>query len=132
MEKAKDIFQIELYGVQTEVKLEFDSYENNGTLALQLFCKPDVDEMPTVGSLDDPYQSLYGIVTVNLLESEMLDDDEQFVDENNMPGIGRWLQDNGIAKPSGKAGFCGFCSYMSYKFEVSADKLAEIRNRRRA
>lgn len=128
--KTNNIFTLEMYGLKTEVKLEFESYINNGTLALQLFCKPDEDEMPFIRQneafLKDPYQELYGVPTVNLPESEYLDINEQFVDENNMPGIGKWLQKNGIAEPLNEIAFSGFCSYRAYKFNVPNKDLKKI------
>lgn len=123
-----------MYGVKNEIKLEYASYNCNGTLALQLFCKPDEDEMGYYSQfgrmMKDPYQSPYGVATVNLPESEMLDLSEQFVDENNMPGIGKWLQENNIAKPSGHIAFSGYCSYQSYRFNVPEEALEKIRSAR--
>jgi hypothetical protein len=57
----------------TEVKLSFESYRNNGTLAVEMITVPDED--------------LYAVITVNLccpLQTDRL----AFVDENNLPGIG--------------------------------------------
>ena len=61
----------------TEVKLSFESYRNNGTLAVEMITVPDED--------------LYAVITVNLccpLQTDRL----AFVDENNLPGIGAWLK----------------------------------------
>ena len=134
MEKNNDVFNIELYGVEHEVKLEYASYNCNGTLALQMFCKPDEEELAFCEQFgrmkDDPFQVPYGIATVNLPESEMLGLSEQFVDENNLPGIGKWLQDNGIAKPTGVKAFSGYCCYEAYRFNVPEQALEKIRNMR--
>ena len=66
----------------TEVSLSFDSYQNNGSLAVLMNTVPD-DE-------------LYGVITVNL-GSLLQTDRLAFVDENNLPGIGAWLRKNNIA-----------------------------------
>ena len=70
----------------TEVSLSFDSYQNNGSLAVLMNTVPD-DE-------------LYGVITVNL-GSFLQTDRLAFVDENNLPGIGAWLRKNKIASPLG-------------------------------
>lgn len=123
-----------MFGVKNEVKLEYASYNCNGTLALQMFCKPDEYEMGYYSQFgrmaNDPYQVPYGVATVNLPESEMLGIGEQFVDENNLPGIGRWLQENNIAKPTGHIAFSGYCSYQSYRFNVPEEALEKIRSAR--
>lgn len=62
--------------------------------------------------------SLYATVTVNLPESTFFERNIQFVDENNMPGIGKWLEDNGIATNTGYAAQSGFCTYPLYEFNI--------------
>ena len=134
MENGKDIFELEMYGTRHEVKIEYASYNCNGTLALQLFTKPDEDEMGYYSQFGrmakDPYQSPYGIATVNLPESELLSINEQFVDENNLPGIGKWLKDKGIAEPTGLTARSGYCQYQAYRFKVPEEALEKIRTAR--
>ena len=72
----------------TEVSLSFDSYQNNGSLAVLMNTVPD--------------EELYGVITVNL-GSLLQTDRLAFVDENNLPGIGAWLRKNKIASPLGSA-----------------------------
>lgn len=129
-----EIFNLERYGRNWEVKPVYDSYGCNGTLALKLMCRPE-PEMEQYYASDpgfilDPYVEVYGIVTVNLPESEMLRTNVQFVDENNHEGIGRWLQENGIATPLDIAAHSGFCTYRAYEFNVSEKVLSNIRNAR--
>ena len=84
-----------------EVSLSFENYRNNGTLAVEMNTVPD----------DEPYAT----ITVNLccpLQTNRM----AFVDENNLPGIGAWLQDNGIASPLGYRQRSGFCLYELYSF----------------
>ena len=85
----------------TEVKLSFESYRNNGTLAVEMITVPDED--------------LYAVITVTLccpLQTDRL----AFVDENNLPGIGAWLKRNKIATPLGYKQRSGFCQYELYSF----------------
>lgn len=89
----------------TEVSLDFTTYRNNGTLAVQMNTVPD-DE-------------LFGVITINLC-SPLQSDKLAFVDENNLPGIGKWLQKNGIATPLGYTQRSGFCTYELYSFNPAA------------
>lgn len=85
----------------TEVSLNFTTYRNNGTLAVEMNSVTDEDS--------------FGVITVNLncpLQSDRL----AFVDENNYPGIGAWLQNNGIATPLGYRQRSGFCTYELFAF----------------
>ena len=89
----------------TEVKLSFESYRNNGTLAVEMNTVPDED--------------LYAVITVNL-GSFLQTDRLAFVDENNLPGIGAWLRKNKIASPLGYKQRSGFCQYELYAFHHHA------------
>ena len=115
----------------TEVMCSVASYTNNGTLAIQLFNKPDMPEgfpLP-----DDPRKQFcepFGVVTVNLFESGILPYNVQFVDENNLPGIGAWLRQNGIAQPTGMHAASGYCLYEAYRFNLDAKDLKEVIDRR--
>ena len=124
-----------MYGVKREVKLGYASYRNNGTLALQLYCKPEGEDMEYYRGdpqfEKDPFVETYGVATVNLPESAILPAGSQFIDENNLPGIGKWLKENGIAKPVGAAARSGYCTYQAYAFNVPEKKLAEITAERR-
>lgn len=89
----------------TEVSLNFTTYRNNGTLAVEMNSVTDEDS--------------FGVITVNLncpLQSDRL----AFVDENNYPGIGAWLQNNGIASPLGYTQRSGFCTYELYSINPAA------------
>lgn len=85
----------------TDVKLKFTSYRNNDTLAV-VITSPSDDEF-------------YEVITVNL-NSPLQTDRIAFVDENNLPGIGAWLKDNGVASPLGFKQRSGFCLYELYAF----------------
>lgn len=82
----------------TKVYLQKEQYRNNGTLAVLMF-KEDGE--------------LYGNVTVNLnhpLQSE----DMAFLDENNLPGIGKWLTKKKLGINMGANACSGFCTYPLY------------------
>lgn len=62
---------------------------------------------------DEPY----GAVTVNLCH-RLQSDELAFVDENNMPGIGKWLERNHIALSLCMNARSGFCEYPLYMFTI--------------
>lgn len=115
----------------TEVMCSVASYTNNGTLAIQLFNKPKMPEgfhLP-----EDPRKQFcepFGVVTVNLFESTLLPYNVQFVDENNLPGIGAWLRQNNIAQPTGMHAASGYCLYEAYRFNLNEKDLKEVISRR--
>ena len=114
-----------------EVMCSLASYTNNGTLALQLFNKPDLpDGYPLPEDPRKLFCEPFGVVTVNLFESGLLPYNVQFVDENNLPGIGAWLRQNGIAKPTGYLAASGYCLYEAYRFNISEKDLKEVIDRR--
>lgn len=85
------------------VYLKATSYANNGSLAVQMLSGDD--------------NEFYDVITVNLgsfLQTEQL----AFVDDNNLPGIGQWLEANGIASPTGFYQTSGFCKYPLYEFHL--------------
>lgn len=83
------------------VYLETAEYMNN-TLAVVMFNEDG---------------ELYGDVTVNLdhpMQSKQL----AFHDENNMPGIGKWLEKNGLGSFTGVKACSGFCVYPLYLLDL--------------
>ena len=81
-----------------KVYLQKEEYRNNGTLAVLIY-KEDGE--------------LYGCVTVNL-NHPLQSDDMAFLDENNMPGIGKWLTKNKLGIAMGANACSGFCTYPLY------------------
>lgn len=57
--------------------------------------------------------------TVNIPDEPISGDDCAFIDTNNYPWIGKFLQSNNIAKPTGYIGMSGYCTYPEYKFDLS-------------
>ncbi|MBQ5943387.1 MAG: DUF4313 domain-containing protein [Bacteroidales bacterium] len=81
----------------TAVSIEKGEYYN-GTVALML---------------NDSEGGLYAVATVNLnnpLQSESM----AFLDENNLPGIGRWIELNHLGVKMGVVASSGFCRYPLY------------------
>ena len=81
-----------------KVYLEKEEYRNNGTLAILMY-------------LEDG--EFYGDVTVNL-NHPIQSKDMAFLDENNLPGIGKWISENDIGVFVGYEAKSGFCSYPLY------------------
>ena len=82
----------------TEVVLEKTAYRDNGTLAVLM------------NTLDD---ERYATITVNLrhpFQSESM----AFLDENNVPGIGKWIEENRLGEYTGVRAASGFCIYPLY------------------
>lgn len=88
----------------TKVRLQKEKYRNNGTLAL---------------CMEEKNGDLYSVPTVNLCHPFQSDTDV-FLDENNMPGIGKWMEDNGLAVPLNYSSRSGFCEYPLYTVRIEA------------
>jgi len=71
---------------------------NNGTLAVLMFKEDD---------------ELYGCVTVNQ-NHPFQSDSMAFLDENNLPGIGKWLTKKKLGIYMGVNAGSGFCTYPLY------------------
>ena len=102
-------FTINLWGEEEEVYLDFDIYQNNNALAVQLVT---VDGEP------------YATISTNLPESASLSPTEFFLKDwsENEP-IADALIQKGIIKPTGKQASSGFVTAKSYT--VVSDYLEE-------
>ena len=98
----KKMYELNGYNVY----LEKATYANNKRLAVQAFV---VEE--------DGWAEPYATITVNLPDEKLTDDKCAFVDGNNVPFIEEWLEENGIAEPTGQVGFSGFCIYSEMRFK---------------
>ena len=131
--KRKFDFQIEPMHEPLKIELEIKSYTHNGTLAILLMrTEPfpeEREEMERMKSTEK-FREFLDTATVNLEASERMPLNVQFVDENNLPGIGDWLEKNGIAKPTGMMTRSGWCLYPAYEFNVSQEQLKEVLERR--
>lgn len=81
----------------TEVSLKKSSY-HNGTVALVM---------------NDAEGELYAVATVNLCHP-LQSDSMAFLDENNLPGIGSWIEKNHLGMKMGFLAQSGFCRYPLY------------------
>ena len=84
------------------VSLRTDTYRNNGTLAVVMEHEDGETDVITK-NLNSPFQS----------------DSLAFTDENNIPGIGKWIEKNGLGLPMGIQEQSGFCEYPLYTFFIS-------------
>ena len=55
----------------------------------------------------------YAVVTVNL-NHPMQSSDTAFLDENNYPGIGKWIEEQGLGIRIDVGEMSGFCLYPLY------------------
>lgn len=111
----KEILSFHSYGNEYHIRLDYTSYRNNGTLALQMMDRIGPDE-------EEPF----AVATVNLPESSRLAVNEQFVDTNNVPGIAEWLTCTGVATPTGRTARSGFCEYPVFAFNLPAEVERQI------
>ena len=81
----------------TELSLRKESYRN-GTVALV---------MDTMDGEE------YAVATVNLCHP-LQSDCFAFLDENNLPGIGDWIEKNDLGVRMGVTATSGFCRYPLY------------------
>lgn len=56
---------------------------------------------------------LYAVATRNLCHP-LQSDSMAFLDENNLPGIGKWIEKNHLGMRMGVIAQSGFCSYPLY------------------
>lgn len=85
-----------------KVCLTVSTYANNGTLAV-LMTNINGEHLDTI--------------TVNLNDM-MQSDSMAYLDENNIPGIGKWVEKNGLGLPMYVTKKSGFCSYPLYTLFV--------------
>lgn len=100
MNKKEFVWEI-AFGEPIPVKIKYENYKVNNSLAV------------VICGFDDDFDE---VITVNLPESNNLPKMVQFVDINNFPNIGKWLEGNKIATPIGLSSLSGFCSYPAYRF----------------
>jgi hypothetical protein len=104
-ETSEKTYRIESYGKTYSVVPEYGEYSNNSALAVSLY-------------IDGEERELFAVVTVNLPMSSKLPRGMQFVDVNNIPDIGEWLESSGLAKPAGFSLRSGFVDYPAYEFNL--------------
>ncbi len=110
--KFKDCF-----GQEETVGVRYSIYPND-SLACLLDCPQ--------GKHDLFFKEHFAVATVNLDIESTKDFKKQFIDENDLYGIGRYLTDNGIAKSTGIAVLSGLSIYPKYEFNLSEEDLRDI------
>lgn len=101
-------YKLNYFGKTYEIKLIANSYANNKRLAVQAFSISSGEQFDTLTvNIDFP---LSGDKSTHA-----------FIDTNNYGflNIEKFLQDNKIAKPTGRYGKSGYCTYPEYIFDLS-------------
>ena len=107
------VYKLNFYGETYNIVLAKDTYANNGTLAVFMYCSTPK------GKIKEPF----GDLTTNIFDSDLFanDTDSQFVDTNNMgKAIIDWLVENNIATRTNIIGGSGWCEYPLVKFTKEA------------
>ena len=100
------------YGSEEITKVRINQYQNNGNIAIQLYCKDE--EL----GFEEPYDML----TVNF---EGLPPFTGFVNVNNVPGIEEFIKENNLGeKVEGYEARTNFVTYPLYSF--NEEKLKEL------
>lgn len=81
------------------------AYANNGRMYLGLWCK------------EEDYFEPWTDITVNLF-GPITDENCAFVDNNNCPDIVQFLEQSGLAVPTGRVRQSGWCVYPEYRFNM--------------
>ena len=87
-----------------------DKYIMGDRLALFLFERVHYHTGPRIEPFCD--------ITVNLPREELSGENCAFVDTNDAPFLPAFLEENGLAEPTGMMGFSGFCAYPEYRFNM--------------
>jgi len=93
-----------MWGIEKDCTLSVGKYDNNGHIAIQIWCE------------DGPFATL----TVNLPATKKLPMNQAFVDTNNFPGGPALIKQLGIGKRIAGSAVSGFCSYPLYEFDEEA------------
>ena len=103
--------------------MERKMYKHNGAnifLEKKQYAKPKRLAVQTYVVEQDEYIEEvafpYATITVNLPNARLSDENCAFVDTNYVPFIDEWLEENGIAEPTGRFGFSGYCCYPEMRF----------------
>ena len=111
LQKAEDklVYHSEFSG-EKEVKLDIQTYQNNGRIYIGLLCKED--------GCFEPFAN----VTVNI--DAPTPDFGGYLDTNHLSNVEKFISENGLGTFTGFMGQSGYCSYPLYQFHV--DRLREL------
>ena len=99
-----------------ESHIGMDAYANNGRMVLNLI----ILDNETFDGKNYKFYEPYCDITVNLPGEILSGENCAFVDVNNAPFITPFLEENGLAEPTGMMGFSGWCAYPEYRFNMDA------------
>ena len=107
--------KLKRYGQTWELTPSFSKYYYNGRLVLALF---------------EQDRSLFDVVTVNIEDKPITNENCSFIDTNNSGNeIITWLEENGFGKATGRFAVSGFCTYPEFEFKpdvIQKYKVEEI------
>jgi len=101
-------YKLNSYGEEVEVAPIKQTYSSNGTLAIHLL---EIEDGEVIDN--------YAMLTVNIDDSDELEDGLAFVDTNNCEWAEDFIIDNKLGKPIGRFGQSGFCKHPLYKFNMN-------------
>lgn len=96
------------YGTDWKIFFVGNTYAVGGGMAIDCWCE-FFDE-----DFEEACAEPYAPITVNL--GETCPERCAFVDTNNSRAVIEWLEDNGLASPTGNSIQSGFCFYPEYRF----------------
>lgn len=109
---TKNLLKLDTGYSTYNVSLKQSTYTYNGRLAVMLVSwENDGGEL-----LPCPFSDL----TVNLPDAQVSDEACGFVDTNNLPYIGKFLEENNLARPTSRFAASGYCRYPEYRFDLEA------------
>lgn len=95
----------QFFGKEYPIYFELAQYANNGNLAVNMLIDREIIDAP------------FGCCTVNLCMNLQMG--FAYIDENNLPGITTWLEENGLgSRIAGCFATSGFCTYQLFKFDM--------------
>ena len=100
-------YKLDLYGETFNLTATIEHYSNNDSLAICL----ETDE-------GEPFDT----ITVNLMESSFIGENQAFIDTNNCSWAEKFIKKYKLGKPTGIMGYSGYCSYPLYEFNLEAFK----------
>lgn len=74
-------------------------------------------------ALVDMHDSMYAVISKNLVDAEVFNEYCAFVDTNNLPKIEEFLTKYDLAKPTYRWANSGFCTYPEYNFKRLLDAI---------
>lgn len=93
---------LKAWGKTHRLWCKLDTYQCNGSLAIQLYCD----------------EGAFATLTVNLADG-CARGEYAYVDTNNCPWAPAFIAEHKLGVPTGILGFSGFCQYPLYRFDIA-------------